>query len=495
MSFALFARRRLGDATKFIRLASVAAALCAANEAAASSAALIDADNRQLRQDIQWLIDRGIIEFSASTWPVSIDALEFAIAHKFPVELTRADHEALRSVQRLLQLEREAFGVELGTVSRAHPALADGEDARSRGRLGVYARGEMGNLAGRLQANGMADPSGAAHSNTNLEGSYVSGAFLGQIVYAGQLARWWGPGQDQSLIWSDSAEAIATVGLRRGRETAPDSPWLSWIGPWGYDLSVGTLRHYRSNPGTRILGMRLYARPMRGLEIGASRFIQWGGGDGGGLASLGDALVGRANSPDRPANNEIAGFDLRYGMAFGDSAMAFYGQAVGEDEAGSWPAKYIGLLGAEYRHGWSSARLHWYVEAADTKVNRAFRAGARGEPHVAYEHSFFRDGLRHDGLPIGAWIDGDARMYSAGLNVAAGGALDFRYGFRVFHVAADAGAGWRGARVHAPGSFQGGRMAISWRYGKTDLGVAMSALGGRGRPYDVGAGLFVKTRF
>jgi len=476
------------------------AQLAITHPAHAASATLLEPGNDEFRQDLQWLIDRGIIDFSTSTWPISLDALSFAISKKSKKRLSNADRAALWSVRRTLRMERAHFGVELGGSTDAHPVLQGGMDGRSRARSSLRAGGDWRNLSGRLQLNGLHRSLGGqdgARTDFNLDGSYVSAALQGQVLYAGQLARWWGPGQQQSLIWSDAARAIPTLGVRRGRESAPRWPWLSWVGPWGYDLSVGQLQHYRSNPGTRILAMRLHARPMRGLEIGASRFIQWGG-DGAGPAGLGDALIGRANSPDRAPNNELAGFDLRYGLPLRGGALAFYGQAMGEDEAGAWPAKYLALLGTEYRHVWRSARMHWWLEAADTKADRVFGAGRRGLANVAYAHSYYRDGLRHEGVPIGAWTGGDARMYSLGLNIAPDPRRTrLRYSLALFHVAIDAVPGRPPDRARPVGTYWGTRLGITWRLNRTtDMKFAMAALGGGAdRPFDLGAGLFMKTTF
>ena len=94
--------------------------------------------------------------------------------------------------------------------------------------------------------------------------------------------------------------------------------------------------------------------PLPGLELAASRTIQWGGsGRPESLRSLAQG-AGRPRQRDaRRAEDEAgratssAGFDARYTLALGERrTLSIYGQAIGEDEAGSLPSHYLG----EHRH-------------------------------------------------------------------------------------------------------------------------------------------------
>jgi len=460
----------------------------------AGPAALIEAGDGALRSDLQWLIDHDVIEFSASTWPISHDALKAALVGRRRNGLTAADVAALASVQRAVARHGAAAGVTLRANNRAQPQLGFDETTHAKAEASTFVQGESGPISGRLQVNGLYRPLTGAQDNGTLEGSYLSAALLGQIVYAGQLDRWWGPGNDGSLIWSNAGTAIAGVGLRRGRETAPSSALLSWIGPWGYDVSVGRLVHYASNPGTRVFSMRLYARPLRGLELGASRFVQWG--DNGGLPGLGDALIGRANSPDRAANNEIAGFDLRYHLPVFGNPLTLYGQAIGEDEAGAWPAKYIGLVGAEYKHAWGDTRMQWHVEAADSKTRRLFQGQRRGTPNVAYRHSQYTDGLYQDGLPIALAIGGDGRSISAGLTVVpASPRYNLRYRFGLLHADVNESNQRQNQAFPTARRYVGGEFGMQWNFNRTTWRLAGRVLHGTDGRNMTGVGLSVEVPF
>jgi hypothetical protein len=285
-------------------------------------------------------------------------------------------------------------------------------------------------IAGRLQVQALADPLTNRQSGVNLEGSYAAGILAGQILYVGQLGHWWGPGQDGSLIWSTAGLAIPGVGLRRAEETPFETRWLSWVGPWSYEIFLGRMQHNVLVPGTRVFSMRLQAQPLPGLELGASRLIHWGGSIGdNSFSSLADAFLGRSNDPG-DVNNEIAGFDARYTWLPGGNPLSVYGQFIGEDEAGKLPTKYLSQVGAEYKHMLGTARLHWHLEAADTMTGRLFGLQS-GRPGIAYSHSQYRDGMYHEGLPIAHFIGGDGRAYSLGLNVTpVANRFRLRYGLR-----------------------------------------------------------------
>ncbi len=404
------------------------------HQASAQPAVMIEAGNERLRDDLQWLIDRGVINFSVTAWPVSLSALDEALYERRKTDLSEADLSALRGVQTALAPLRKRANYGVGLLINSEPFMPTGFEAQARGRIeaNAFVEGNSDDFAGKLQVNGIYDPLSERQTKADLQGSYISGRFGGQVLYAGQLQHWWGPGQDGSLIWSNASTAIPGVGLQRGSQHRFETPWLSWIGPWTYDLFVGRMQHNQFVPGTRIFSMRLSARPLRGLEIGASRLIQWGGqGADNSLSAWGDAFLGRANDPTRAPNNELAGFDARYTFNVGGNPLTLYGQLLGEDEAGKMPAKHILQLGTQFKHAWAGYRFQWYAEASDTMTSRYFGSNTDGA-NIAYRHGFYRDGLYEQGLPIGFFAGGDAKVYSADLSlIPQDNPHGLRYGIRL----------------------------------------------------------------
>lgn len=64
------------------------------------AAGLVLPDN-DLRSDLSWLADRGVIQLSLSTWPLSQDAIEEALDHAHPSYA--ADQLAIERVQQRLR--------------------------------------------------------------------------------------------------------------------------------------------------------------------------------------------------------------------------------------------------------------------------------------------------------------------------------------------------------------------------------------------------------
>ncbi len=64
-----------------------------------------------------------------------------------------------------------------------------------------------------------------------LDGSYGALLLGNWIVSAGYVDRWFGPGQEGSLILSDNARPVPSVSIERNHADAYENFLLSWIGP------------------------------------------------------------------------------------------------------------------------------------------------------------------------------------------------------------------------------------------------------------------------
>lgn len=374
-----------------------------------------------LREDLAWLVDRRVLSLPLSTWPLPSATLERALAAATTQGLSAADAEALERVERALARHAAAVQVGLRVNTARHPAL-DGDrtaGGTADASLGLRTHGERWSL--RLQVNAHAHSLSQPGQRGSLDGSYAAVALRSTVLSFGAVDRWWGPGRTTNPILSNAARPFPALTLRRARDDAPGPGWLSWIGPWGYEFSIGQLQHYEP-ARARTLGLRLYARPFAGVEIGLSRHIQWGGeGRRDGLPALRDALLGNSNiaDPDRrermDPSNELAGFDLRLShLDAGKRAWVGHLQLIGEDEAHTLPARFITTAGLQLKHAWRGGRLEWSVEATDT-MNRRLLVREVDELQPAYTHGTYTDGYHHQGLPIGAHIGGGGRVASAGL--------------------------------------------------------------------------------
>jgi hypothetical protein len=151
------------------------------------------------------------------------------------------------------------------------------------------------------------------------------------------------------------------------------------------------------------------------LQIAASRSAQWcGEGRPCDLSTFGDLLLGNDNDQsleDQPGN-QLAGFDVRWSWPGGRVPLAVYAQAIGEDEAGFMPSKYLGLFGAETWGEWGTQTWRAHVEYADTACDFPTSPPEFG---CAYTNSIYTSGYRYRGRALGHTIDADGESLGAGL--------------------------------------------------------------------------------
>lgn len=367
-------------------------------------------NNEDLRTDLNWLNQQGVINISTSTWPLSGDEIHRALSR---AEVSHpAQQKVINSVLNALKADNNTVkvGAFAATDSKNIPqAFGDNQKAQYQGSLEFNAGGE--NWDAKIRVNAEKDPQIDNGQDVNVEGLYVAGKLWNQWVVAGQIPTWWGPGHDGSLIRGDASRPVYGVTAQRAVQNAFESKWLSWIGPWQYQAFAGQLDDYKAVPDAKLLGLRVTARPLPYLELGASRTLQWGGeGRSESWDSLWNAIKGNDNvydaSEDR--SNQIAGFDARLNLqTLLNAPVGIYGQYVGEDEAGLLPSKKMYLAGVDYSSSYNDMPYQVYAEWADTRTNGDVKG-------ISYNHYIYKDGYYQHGFPLGHAMGGDGQMYSVG---------------------------------------------------------------------------------
>jgi hypothetical protein len=387
--------------------------------ASAGPAALLDASEVGIRDDLAWLADRGLISLGLSTWPMPVSLVTSAIGARSTGDWSEADLDALTRIRdSLVRLDATAV-VSLRVNSARHPVSDAGLAVRARNEVSAQVQAGTDTASLRLRLGVQQQSLASPPSQATLEGSYFALHVPGAVVTLGAVDRWWGPARSASPILGNAAPAIPTLTLRRSDESAPETPGLAWIGPWSYEVSVGRPRHYEPS-GAATIGIRLTARPLPGLELGIGRFIYWGGeGQPRSLDSLLDALLGRSNIDDPSIpdpSNEIAGVDVRWALPTATATWIGYAHLAGEDEANATPSKWIATLGLQLKHATARHRIEWTAEGGDTRLGNLF--GLHPEKlQAAYQHGTYVKGHYHQGLPIGAFIGGGGLLASIGVAV------------------------------------------------------------------------------
>ncbi|GAB3055013.1 capsule assembly Wzi family protein [Acinetobacter apis] len=375
-------------------------------------------NDESLRSDLAWLNQQGVIQVSTSTWPLSTDALEKALAHAVPQ--TKAQRLVLESVQKTLEANHQLATVQLkaGTTNNQLPANFGAADV-SQYQAGLTVQKSAEQWDVHIQGNAESKQRIDNGNKFNLDGSYVAGKLWNQWVSFGAIPVYWGPGHDGSLIRGDATRPVVGFLAQRAEQDAFETKWLSWLGPWQYQLFAGQLQKYTAVPNTRLLGMRVTIQPLPYLELGASRTFQIGGdGQPDSAKAYWNAFVGKDNNcsnagcvNDQNASNQLGGFDARLNLQpLLQLPISIYGQMIGEDESGKLPSRNTYLAGADYSSSYKQLPYQVYAEWADTRTSGKVMG-------YTYNHHQYTDGYYQYGYPLGHSTGGDSEMYSVGGNI------------------------------------------------------------------------------
>lgn len=375
-------------------------------------------NNEDLRSDLNWLNQQGVIQISTSTWPMSGDEIQRALSQ---ARISQpAQQKVVDSVLASLKADNHMAKVSLyaATDAKQFPqAYAESNKAQYVGALELNAGGA--NWDAKLRINAEKDPLIDSGHDVNVEGSYLAGKLWNQWLIAGQMPTYWGPGHDGSLIRGDASRPVYGLTMQRADQSAFESKWLSWIGPWQYQAFAGQLDDYDAVPDAKLIGLRVTAQPLPYLELGASRMIQIGGeGQPDSLKAYWNAFIGKDNEcnesgcvGDGNASNQLAGFDVRLNLnQWLNTPLSLYGQYIGEDEAGGLPSKKMYLAGVDYSSSFKNMPFQLYTEWADTRTNGDVKG-------ISYNHHQYTDGYYQHGFPLGHAMGGDGEMYSVGGNI------------------------------------------------------------------------------
>lgn len=368
-------------------------------------------NEQNLRTDLSWLNQQGVIQISTSTWPMSGDEIQRALSQ---AKISNSNQQkVIDSVITHLNTNNQLLKAFLfAETDQKNIPQVFGDQQKAQYQAGIELNTGNQNWDARLRVNAEKDPQIDNDQDVNVEGSYLAGKLWNQWLIAGQIPTYWGPGHDGSLIRGDASRPVYGVTMQRAEQHAFASKWLSWIGPWQYQAFAGQLDDYDAVPDAKLIGLRVTAQPLSYLELGASRAIQWGGeGRPESLSSLWDAFVGNKDNggtgePD--PSNQIAGFDARLNLQpLLQVPMGMYAQYVGEDEAGGLPAKKMYLAGVDYSASYNNMPFQLYTEWTDTRSN----GSADG---ISYNHHVYTDGFYQHGYPLAHAMGGDGQMISVG---------------------------------------------------------------------------------
>ena len=402
----------------------IAAAAIVLLPAVAQAGPWLEAGDRQVRQDVELLKAAGFIRGPLGAWPMpwmqvasGIDAARLA---------PREPHieAAVRRLEALSKRDLEPIRYEANLRLASEPELV--RTFEDQAREEVDADAEIALDTGRLTlviGGGYRD--GQDGADWHLENSYAAYALGGWALYGGYVQHWWGPGQEQALLFSNNARPVPQIGIKRLNPRAIDLPVLRWLGPVKFDAFVGILAEERERSGfdnPAIVGFRGAFEPMQGLEIAFNRGLQLCGRNRPcGAGTIIDALFpfsGAENtaSLDEPGN-QLGGFDITYRFMAGPVAANAYLEWEAEDEAGVFVLdRFVRTFGAAAGGpiGADGATWNANIEFSDTLLVGYFDENSFLNPirfpGSAYNNAIYRDGFTYRGEVLGAATGGDAEL-------------------------------------------------------------------------------------
>ncbi|MEI8705825.1 capsule assembly Wzi family protein [Pseudoalteromonas sp. B62] len=396
-------------------------------------------DDYGLRADIQQLADAGVILAPVTTYPLMWKSF-ISDVDSMPLEqLTPSLQDALLRVKHRYKSENSSsHSLQLSAFAATDPIVATsfgatntqetelsaayaylGDNFAAKVAVNYRKDGKKCLADGKTADDIVTDQQALTDCNdTSLDDSYLAYRLGNWIFRAGAVEQFWGPGVDNSLIMSGNAKPLPALSVTREKSTAFETPWLSWIGQWGFTAQMAKLESTRVIPDALLWSSRLNIRPIQQLEIAVSWSAQWAGdGQPGSAGDFIDVVTGQTSCIDgsdscdsqleSKIGNQLAGIDIRWSDTLFNQPYAVYASTIGEDASSQFkPADRAYLFGVQTTQRIYDQNLLINVEYVDTGVSCSAESIVE---NCYYEHSDYKSGYRYHGRTIGSTYDNDAQ--------------------------------------------------------------------------------------
>jgi hypothetical protein len=362
---------------------------------------------------VEILAAHGLIDGSTTQWPMPAGGIRAGLSDPDAI-LQQPAYVQAAAARVLAALDHSGVSGTVDARLTNQPDVVRGFDAEARNQSDLSAGVEYAGdgIAARVKVGEQSRIDGR-QGRFALDGSYVAGSFSNLLIYGGLVDQWYGPGWNSSLILSNNARPFPKVGIMRDDPHAFETPWLSWFGPWQFNLFAGVLDDPRraSNPG--YIGSRVSIMPFTGLELAVSRnMIVCGSGHAC------DPVVSYfhvQNDDANPNNNaDSSTLELKYSHAIGPVLVSPYAQFFNRDN-GPFTHSYTShLYGTSLAGPFGSAGSRWRVTAEYTNSlpTLDFLDGGNFTGAAYNSYRYPGDGFRYDGRSLGFSLDSDSKLLS-----------------------------------------------------------------------------------
>ncbi len=373
-----------------------------------------------LRSEIQSLEAVNIISQPINTWPLPLAVTPKLKEHCSQVEkaLPISGPSSPKLCAIIKSRLKPSNQWQLSATARTdNPLLTDfGYIPRTETQLSLsnFIASNLGEM--NLSIQFLEDP--LDEHPTRLDGSFIQASLKNWRLGVGLIDRWWGPGWRNGMILSTNARPVPTIYLTGANEKSSKYWFLNWLGPWQFTQFLGRLESDRTIDSPLLWGLRFNFKPTEHLELGLSRTAIWGGeGRPDNFSTFVDLFLGKdnysANDPNKAnePGNQLGGIDFQYSRKVFDQTLSFYGEVIGEDEAGGLPSRPVGLFGVHWSWLKADYKLNTLVEYSDSALD--FWKDAIF--NSAYNHGIYQSGYRYYQRALGASADNDSRQHNLGI--------------------------------------------------------------------------------
>ncbi|MDB2537321.1 capsule assembly Wzi family protein [Amylibacter sp.] len=237
------------------------------------------------------------------------------------------------------------------------------------------------------------------HDKLNFDNSYVNYENGIANFNIGKVDRNWSFSKKSSLILSSNSRPIDAISINL--EDKFNMKWLPSRANWSFELINGSTKNLFNGENSMLTGSRVIISPTEKLSFEFLQTTQWGDQNEKLYSFDIDALLFSNTNEGPKANfNKMAGFGVSYSMPLNKNTYRFYGQTIGEDEAGNLPSCYAWMAGLEFSAPKMKFPTTLTIEAVDTRVKRTTHGNCG--PNTMY-NNYTYDYINYDtvlGVPI-----------------------------------------------------------------------------------------------
>ena len=208
------------------------------------------------------------------------------------------------------------------------------------------------------------------HGGLNFKNSYFDYEKGIANFNVGQIDRIWSFSKKSSLILSSNSEPLKAISLKL--QNRFNTKWLPSTANWSLEVINGPTQNSFNGKNSMLTGTRVVISPSEKLSFELLKTGQWGDQNSKLYSSNIDALLfGDTNEGKNSNINKMAGFGLSLSIPFNRNTYRFYGQAIGEDEAGNLPSCYAWMVGLELASPKIKFPTTVSIEVVDTRAKES----------------------------------------------------------------------------------------------------------------------------